>query len=51
MMFRAASRQLPLIPVLAHHRGGRGGVQPDGTHVVTASDDETARVWDAATGR
>ena len=24
---------------------------PDGTRVVTASDDKTARVWDAATGR
>jgi len=23
---------------------------PDGTRVVTASDDKTARVWDAATG-
>lgn len=23
---------------------------PDGTRVVTASDDNTARVWDAATG-
>ena len=24
---------------------------PDGTRVVTASADNTARVWDAATGR
>jgi WD40 repeat protein len=24
---------------------------PDGTRVVTASEDHTARVWDAATGR
>ena len=24
---------------------------PDGRRVVTASDDDTARVWDAATGR
>ena len=23
---------------------------PDGTHIVTASDDKTARIWDAATG-
>ena len=24
---------------------------PDGTQIVTASDDETARIWDAATGQ
>ena len=24
---------------------------PDGTRIVTASDDSTARVWDAATGK
>jgi WD40 repeat protein len=24
---------------------------PDGTRVVTASDDSTARIWDAATGK
>ena len=24
---------------------------PDGTRVVTASEDKTARVWDAATGK
>jgi len=30
-------------------RGERRG-QPDGTRVVTASQDNTARVWDAATG-
>ena len=24
---------------------------PDGTHLVTASDDQTARIWDAATGQ
>jgi WD40 repeat protein len=24
---------------------------PDGTRVVTASDDKTARVWDATTGK
>ena len=23
---------------------------PDGTRIVTASDDKTARLWDAATG-
>ena len=24
---------------------------PDGTRIVTASEDKTARVWDAATGK
>ena len=24
---------------------------PDGTRIVTASDDKTARIWDAATGK
>ena len=24
---------------------------PDGARIVTASDDKTARVWDAATGK
>jgi WD40 repeat protein len=27
-----------------------GGFSPDGTHVVTTSDDWTARIWDTATG-
>ncbi len=37
-------------------RGHKGGIlyaaySPDGTKIVTASDDHTARVWDAQTGK
>jgi WD40 repeat protein len=38
--------------VLAGHEGSVAGVafSPDGTRIVTASADSTARIWDAATG-
>jgi WD40 repeat protein len=38
--------------LLAGHEGpvNQSAYSPDGTHIVTASDDGTARVWDAATG-
>lgn len=36
---------------MRHHRGvARAVFSPDGTRVLTASRDGTARVWDAATG-
>jgi WD40 repeat protein len=38
--------------VLAGHKGPvlRVAFSPDGSRIVTASADKTARVWDAATG-
>ena len=46
---RAADRQLA---VLSGHRGQiySARYSPDGTRIVTASLDDTARIWDAATG-
>ena len=42
----------PLEHLLLHHGGPVyvGAFSPDGKHIVTASVDHTARVWDAATG-
>jgi WD40 repeat protein len=39
--------------VLRGHEGGvsSASFSPDGARIVTASTDETARIWDAATGR
>ena len=34
-----------------HGRVNSAAFSPDGTHVVTASNDKTARIWDAATGK
>ncbi len=51
-VFWTATRSLPLIPPLAHQGGvNSAAFSPDGTRVVTASADQTARVWDATTGK
>ena len=52
MMFLEARRHVPLIPALKHQAAVESAAfSPDGTRVVTASEDNTARVWDAATGK
>jgi hypothetical protein len=52
MMFWEAKRHLPAIPALEHQAAVRSAAfSPDGTRVITASGDGTARVWDAATGK
>ena len=39
--------------MLSEHDDGveTAAYSPDGAHIVTASDDSTARIWDARTGR
>ena len=40
-----------LLSLKGHTNGVRGAAfSPDGSHVVTASQDNTARVWDSADG-
>ena len=52
MLIGTATRSLPLLPPLVHQGWvWSASFSPDGTRVVTASDDQTARVWDAATGK
>jgi len=50
-LFRWAAHWLPIRQLV--HRGAVMAVtwSPDGSRVATASDDETARVWDANTGQ
>lgn len=44
--------QGPLVHLILHHAGPVyvASFSPDGKHIVTASADKTARVWDASTG-
>jgi WD40 repeat protein len=52
MLFAAATQNLPITPPLQHQAAVmRAAFSLDGTRVVTASEDHTARVWDAATGK
>jgi len=50
MLFAAATRNLPVGPALRHQGSVvSASFSPDGTCVVTSSNDMTARVWNAAT--
>ncbi len=51
MLFAQAARSTPQVTLIGHAAAvNRAAFSPDGTRVVTASDDRTARVWDARTG-
>ncbi len=40
-----------LVPLTGHADWVTGGAfSPDGTHILTTSDDRTAQIWDATTG-
>jgi WD40 repeat protein len=51
MLFAAATRNLPVAPPLEHQGAVvSAAFSPDGSRVLTASADQTARLWCAATG-
>lgn len=49
----ATSQTIDVMKILAGHEGKvwYAGLSPDGTRIITASDDNTARLWDGRTGR
>ena len=50
MLFAQASKSLPLVTFVGHRSSVRNAAfSPDGTRVVTASDDGTARIWNVST--
>ncbi|HWO21736.1 MAG TPA: protein kinase [Kofleriaceae bacterium] len=52
MLIWMATRSLPLIPPLTHQgEVNSAAFSPDGSRIVTASFDKTARIWDATTGK
>ncbi len=50
-MFWEVEQYLPLISLEHQDKVMSAAFSPDGTRVVTASSDKTARVWDVATGK
>jgi WD40 repeat protein len=51
MLFGQASRSLPLVTFVGHAAAvNTAAYSRDGARLVTASDDHTVRIWDAATG-
>jgi len=52
LLIGAVTRFLPVVPILEHRAAvSTAAFSLDGTRVVTASSDHTARIWDAATGK